>query len=570
MVSQQREIVLARLLAVGAFSITVFVLTTGVSDPVNSTKLFLLGGFACSAGVLVVSRFHSMLWKSAKDVALSVTLFLIFALISAWLSGAPFTQNLYGIYGRNTGLLTYLFLSLVLVATSTLRNLKSYRTLIIALLAAGGVNLAYCLWVISFGDFVQWNNPYGNILGTFGNPNFIGSFLGMIFAVLFTLFVHTSVKVRDRILLFVAMGIAAFEIQDSSAVQGKVVAAGGTAIVMFYWIRSKRRLVRLQIPYLGAVIVMGALAIAGALQKGPLAELIYKISVSLRGEYWAAGMRMGNENPLVGVGLDTYGDFYRRFRDEQALIVPGPNTVTNTAHNVFIDFYASGGYPLVICYILLVLLATRAIFVVTKSNKHFDPVFVSLVTAWAGYQVQSIISINQIGLAIWGWLLTGALIGYERATKSITLIESQIAKKDGSKGLSAVRNTKQVVFSPTLLAGIGFAGGLLLAVPPLSADMAWTKAVQSQNLEQVESSLSATYLKPLNSFKLAQVTQMLEQSKLFAEAHQYALLGVEFNPDYFEAWKFLYFASNSTNEEKQRALANMKRLDPLNRNLLNQ
>jgi hypothetical protein len=57
---------------------------------------------------------------------------------------------------------------------------------------------------------------------------------------------------------------------------------------------------------------------------------------------------MGNSHPLTGVGMDSYGDWYRRSRDAQALILPGPNTTTNAAHNVFIDVFAYGGYPLFI------------------------------------------------------------------------------------------------------------------------------------------------------------------------------------------------------------------------------
>jgi hypothetical protein len=109
-----------------------------------------------------------------------------------------------------------------------------------------------------------------------------------------------------------------------------------------------------------------------------------------------------------------------------------------------------------------------------------------------------------------------------------------------------------------------------LAVPPLSADMAWTKALKSQELSQVEAALEPTYLTPENSMKFLQATQLLEQSKFFDKAHAYALKSVAFNPDYFEAWRALYFSSLATDDEKKMALDNMKRLDPLNRNLLNQ
>ena len=54
------------------------------------------------------------------------------------------------------------------------------------------------------------------------------------------------------------------------------------------------------------------------------------------------------------------------------------------------------------------------------------------------------------------------------------------------------------------------------------------------------------------------------------QAHDIALKGTEFNPDYFDAWKILYFLSNSTAEEKALALKNMKRLDPRNPDVLAQ
>ncbi len=94
--------------------------------------------------------------------------------------------------------------------------------------------------------------------------------------------------------------------------------------------------------------------------------------------------------------------------------------------------------------------------------------------------------------------------------------------------------------------------------------MAWTAALRSQNLENIEAALVPTYLQPQNSLRYAQIVQSLEQSKLYDKAHEYALIGVEFNPDYFEAWKALYYSTNATAEEKSRALENLKRLDPLN------
>jgi hypothetical protein len=69
---------------------------------------------------------------------------------------------------------------------------------------------------------------------------------------------------------------------------------------------------------------------------------------------------------------------------------------------------------------------------------------------------------------------------------------------------------------------------------------------------------------------MAQAVLLLENSKLPDLAYKYAKEGVEFNPDYFDAWRVLYGISKSSQEDKDQALANMKRLDPKNPDVLAQ
>jgi hypothetical protein len=119
------------------------------------------------------------LWASSKVLVIFVGLFLVAGLNSIINSEGPLTQNLYGAYGRNTAFIAYLLLISVILSAAVLRRENSFKYLIWGSFVAGAVNVVYCTWVIAFGDFIPWNNPYGNILGTFGNPNFIGAFLGL-------------------------------------------------------------------------------------------------------------------------------------------------------------------------------------------------------------------------------------------------------------------------------------------------------------------------------------------------------------------------------------------------------
>jgi hypothetical protein len=564
MLKMQAEATLARTLGIGSFATSIFILWGVVSDPVNVTKHFLLGAVAISAFFLAASSGFRLIWRDSKVPIATTLLFLVFALSAVINSESPLVQNLYGSYGRNTGFMAYLFLALLFIAALSIRGKKSFEFIIKALLVTGIVNVVYSLWAWQVGDFVGWSNPYNTILGTFGNPNFVGAFLGIFVSVLVAYLFADGTKTWVRIVGGIVALVTFLEIEHSNAIQGIVVAAGGISIVLFFYIRSRFNSIIPTVVYAIFVAVSGVFAVFGALQKGPLTDLIYKTSVSLRGEYWNAGINMGREFPLTGVGMDAYGDWYRILRRDSALVLPGPGTVTNTAHNVNLDLFAFGGWPLFLAYITIIVLALVSIVKVIIRSKQYNWVFVSLAVGWICYQVQALISINQIGLAIWGWLFSGAVIAYEISTRQS--VSENVDNKSGTKKFKA--GYEGVNFSPQLLASIGLVIGSLLAVPPLSADMKWRTALQSGSVQVVEAALVPSYLNPENVNKYVQAIQLFESNQLPDYAYKYAEIAVEFNPNAFDAWKLLYYISKSTQADKDLALLNMKRLDPKNPNVL--
>ncbi len=561
MLNKSVEKTISWFLFIGVPFATVFLMTDTVTDPVNVTKLFATG--CVGGGVFAIAAVYGFkeLWASAKWLLIATGVFLAATLNSVISSSSPLTQNLYGVFGRQTGLIAYLVLVMVMLGAALLRSKKSFDRIVWALLIAGAINIIYAAWALAFGDFIGWTNPYGNILGLFGNPNFIGAFLGMFItgSIAFAFSEHFSWTYR---IAFMVLGlIALYEIKESHAVQGLVVTGAGLAMIGFYLVRAKTKGSSLTIGYLLAVAIAGGFALAGALQKGPLASIIYKRSVSLRGTYWETGINMGMDKPFTGVGMDSYGNWYRAFRPDRALVdMPGVKVITNAAHNVVIDIFAYGGFPLLISYLGILTVGLWSILRVTLRARSYDGTFVALATTWLAYELQSIISINQIGLAIWGWLLVGVLVAYEYSTRP--------HPQNGER--TKPFKQRELVFSAQLVGGIGVVIGALIAVPPMAADMAWKSAVKAQSIEQVEAALTPSYLKPRDSYRLAQAVLLFENSKLPDLAYKYAKEGVEFNPDYFDAWRVLYSVSKATQEDRDLALSNMKRLDPKNPDVLAQ
>jgi len=564
MLNKSIEQAISWLLYVGVTFSTVFLVTGSVTDPVNVTKLAAAGGVGFAVFAIAVIQGRKGLRESSTPLVLILSLFVLSMINAVIASGSPFSQNIYGVTGRQTALVFYLIMAMIALGASLLRTQKSFNRIIRALFIAGGLNVAYCAWALAFGDFIGWNNPYGNILGLFGNPDFISAFLGMLITGIIG---YVSSPGKSWLVRAIGIGVsvlAFYEIHRSHAIQGKAVTAAGLAIVGFYWVRARFKGLSATITYLAVISIGGLLALAGALQKGPLTQYIYKTSVSLRGQYWQSAINAGTSHPFTGVGMDSFGDWYRRTRTEYAATtLPGPGVITNAAHNVVLDFFASGGWPLLITYLATIGLGVWAILKVTLRTRTYDGTFVALAATWACYELQSVISINQAGLAIWGWVLLGALVAYEFITRPVNVVTEAgtvKSKRAVSKGSSA--------FSPQLVGGIGVVVGVLIAVPPMSADMKWKSALMSRQLVNVEAALQGGYLQPLSSARLAEAVQMFEQSKLPDQAYKYAKKGVEFNPDYTDAWKMLYYISKSTEADKALALKNMKRLDPLNPDVL--
>lgn len=556
----------SRIVAFGLALVTVAVYSGSVTDPVNVTKLFLLGGFAfAAAGSIISKNFFSHF--SDRKLGLAVCLgFLLASLGVLIASKAPFSQSYYGSYGRNNGFLLYLLLILIFVASLSIRENLMFKKYLWAMWFAGVLNVLYALWVLVFGDFVGWNNPYGNLLGTLGNPNFIGSFFGMFSGLIMVALLSPNSPLRIRLLALVLLPLLLIGIQQSHAVQGRVLFVVSAVIVIFYYLYAKSTRNFLIIAYLSSLVPISVLALMGTLQIGPLSSFLYKTSVSLRGEYWHAAWQTGMSNPFLGVGFDSFGDWYRRSRRESAMILPGPETVTNAAHNVYLDMFAFGGWTLFVTYILINLVVIASILRFTYRHRQFDPVFVSLVAIWFSYQLQSIISINQVGLAIWGWAFGGAIVAYEKNSKK-KLDDKSVDNSYLRK--QKIRSSQSAIQLSGILAGCGAVIGLIIASPPLNADTKWRSAQISQDATVYEQTLKPTFMNPITSMKIDTAVDVFRANGLNDLARKYALQAVEFNPDSFNAWRNLYVIPSSSIKERKLALANLKRLDPLNNQVLN-
>jgi O-antigen ligase len=552
---EKAESLLGKVLVWDLVAPTLLVTPLWAEDPINPIKMLAVTALGfMGLGALLANQKALKLGRYKVPLIL-IGGFMFWQLVVFLVSGGEKLQQLFGTAGRNTGLITYLAFSILLIVSMTASSAAFLNRFLLAALAVGMASLSYGLVQALGGDPFDWINTYSPVFGFLGNPNFQSSLLGILGSIVFAQLLSDSVKLQVKGTYLVYLLITVYVIKETDSQQGFLVLLIGSAVSLGVFVYGKSK--ALVYSYLGLAAVGFVAVLIGTLNKGPLASLLYKDSVTYRGDYWRAGWKMTVENPIFGVGLDSYGDWYRRSRTIEATLRRGPETTSNAAHNVFLDISAYGGFPLVLIYIALMVLVIVSGVKVIKRSQGFNAGFVGLVAGWVAFQAQSTISINQIGLALWGWVLSGLIIGYEVNTRGAEVV---VKKKTGRNATKPAQSSAGSVMGMF----IGLVIGVLVGMPPYLASAKYKSALETSNPTVIQ---EAAYTWPLDPTRMIQVSMTLNTNKLEAQGLQVALDATDSFPDNYGVWAALSSMKSATEEQKAQALVQMKRLDPLNPNL---
>jgi len=525
--------------------VTIFVTPLTSFDPINiprSTSLILI------SSIFVFALFKYNVFKTEikyRVIFLISGIFVIWSLISSLLSNSTLEEAFYGVTGRQTGALAYFsFVTLMLINVISSRY-KFDSSLPVTLIVAGYINGIYGVFQSVSADPFDWINPYSPVFGLFGNPNFHASFMGITATAAFSLILKQQNQIKYRLIYVCFIPLALLNIYQSKSQQGFLVLLAGVSVVLYLWLRSssykRSTLIYIVIWLIGTMAV-----ILDILQKTPWKSILYKESVSYRGDFWRAGWQMTLDNPIFGVGLDGYRDNFRFYRDQVATD-RNPNAMVDSAHNVFIDISSAGGFPLLIIYLVILFLALISAVKVIKRSNTFDPIFAGIFGCWIAYLAQSLISINQIALAVWGWALTGVIIGYEIITREE---KQQLVVKHKDVGWLGV--TSGVII------------GVAITLPLFISDSQFRSTVKSGDVTQIQQSVEKW---PQSVIRMTLAAKILREGGFADQALEISSKATKLFPNNFEAWQELYANPKASERVKLEAMQTMKKLDPLNPNL---
>jgi hypothetical protein len=335
-----------------------------------------------------------------------------------------------------------------------------------------------------------------------------------------------------------------FTLYFTQSTQGYIVLAAALLVFLLLLTWYGKRLFFFFLISSGAIV--GVTAIAGMLNKGPLAYYLYKPSVQSRGDFWRSAFNTANANPVFGTGIDSFGDSFLIYRDRQKI------EMTDNAHNYFLEFAATGGYPLAILNLLIIFLTLHSSISLQKKLGKFDAKLSSIFCAWIVFQMQSLISPGTITLIVWGAILSGFLIG-----SNVKYVMDQKYIKEQESKPKFISQTASVCLLIV---------GLLIMFPLYKADRDLKKGLALKNGNLVISALTAY---PESSVKYNVFTQELLKSNLLPQAVDLGRKAISFNPNAVSAWALIFVNPQAPLEERIRARNEILRLDPLNTEVFN-
>lgn len=537
-------------------------------DPINLPKMFMLTGCACAILISLLLNYES-LKKVSSSPRILILVFIISLCISLYFSRDNLRQSFWGTWGRNTGFLTYFSLSVILLASASIRDLAKYDFIIKYFLRASYFFSFYVLIQYMELDPVAWSQlqPFG----TLGNINFMSGFLGLVCILMIGKVILYKEETYTSRAFFLLMTVGnLLLIWFTGSIQGIAIFLSGVVVyVLVYGRNVIERLVACLIAL--SMIIFGFVVFLGTAGIGPLRTLLTQDSVLLRSDYWRAGWRMFSNNWSFGVGLDSYGDYYRLYRDTLAVERTGPQRVANTAHNVFLDLLSGGGIFVGLSYFFLF---TACILVAKRNwrNYRVEPLTLTVTATCVGYFIFCLISINQIGVAVWGSVFLGILWGILSLDNDKEL---RSGHKESFKILDRVTRTSSLqnsefsategrIASPRKWVGTsaGFIIGIAVSLPPMRADINYFGTARAGNLVAAEAVLDMPGAQDIYWERLIERFQSTnEHSKSLALARDLVIR----NPRSWTGWSTIWLSGELvSNQEKQKISRVLLSLDPNN------
>ena len=400
------------LLSIFLLSFSSVVVSLNFLDPINWPKQI---GLVVAASYLLVQSLVIASTRKDTYVLLSIV-FLIFSVIVyfiPWLFvHVEIPRLLWGTFGRNNGFVTNICLAALGVAGFVFfRNVFPILTFLRFVSTFSCLSGIYGLIQYFDLDFVSWSKT-GEVFSVYGNSNFASAAfcLGASTSICTLWLYRKNLKSFEIYFNVANLSLLTFATIQTNSIQGVLGIAVTFVVLSVLSVRNRSYYAGMTL--LGMMTLLSSILILGFYGRGPLGTSIEQYTLILRKEYWLAGIRMGFDHFLWGVGYDSYGDFFQLYRSDLVTQLTSVGLTTNNSHNPFIQLFSTlglvGSLPLIFSFVTTITVLTLHLF----SKKYFfKPTEIAGTTLFVTLWSMAFFSIDNISIVGFNWFVMGMCLG---------------------------------------------------------------------------------------------------------------------------------------------------------------
>jgi len=328
-------------------------------------------------------------------------------MLSSFFNNQNVLNALFGGYKRNFGILTYLAVAIIFVATLNLRLKDSSKFFKISLLPLSIITIIYSFVQLSSSDFLSWGEK-DRVVITLGNSNFAASYIGILLPSLLYGVASSRRKLLKSlyIVLFILLFYCGIQTKSFQFNVVALISVSTFIFISFYHLFVK---INFLLRTASLTAIFSALIYSVFRYKDLLIEFT---SADDRFAQQRAGLEMFTDNILFGVGVDRLQQYMPLYLRSEDIRREGSGSVPDKTHNSLIDHLANGGVLTGISYTLFLLMIFYLIMKLLKSGEIFNLNLALPSSIFIGYVSQLFINTDSILNMIVPYISMGLIVGF--------------------------------------------------------------------------------------------------------------------------------------------------------------
>lgn len=359
-------------------------------------------GVAVAGGIRIIEIIQGASSEGLRRLWIPAAAFVV-PLSIAWVFAPYRTWSLFGQLGRFQGLIPYVVIILFGILIADAFGGRAQRLAEALVLSAAIMSLYHLLQFFGLDPFPLASEGAGNraARGTMGNTNFAGGFLAIALPVAVGQLLANDSE-REKAGIALALIVAGLVVTFSQGAYAGALA--GVAVSTGILFTSKWRFARwagFALAGLVAAVAVGSI-LASIVKPG---HPRIPLTIQDRGRYWEQAGSMFAESPLIGRGPNAFAVEATQYRPARDATQAAAFDVADDPHSVFLAMLTSAGILGGLGYLVAMGWLLRRGLQIPPDNV----LAVSFFGGGVAYFVQSLASIDEVGLRVAFWIVLAGL-----------------------------------------------------------------------------------------------------------------------------------------------------------------